>query len=230
VPDPIRVLIVDDDVPTRVGVRTILSSEPGIEVVGEAASGVQAIALAHSTSPHVVLMDVQLPDIDGIEATRHILDDADEEDTAPRVVILTTFAFEEYAYRALKAGASGFLLKRTPAEDLVDAVVTVAGGESLPAPEVMRSLITRFAPDASSGASSFSLALTPREQDVLVLIATGYSNQEIAERLHVSHETVKTHVKHVYAKVGARDRAQAVIAAYEAGLVDHPPGDGEQPS
>ena len=145
-PEPIRVLIVDDDVPTRVGVRTILSTEPGIEVVGEAANGVQAIALAHSASPHVVLMDVQLPDLDGIEVTRHILDEAEDHESAPRVVILTTFAYEEYAYRAVKAGASGFLLKRTRAEDIVSAVIAVAGGESLPAPEVMKGLITRFAP------------------------------------------------------------------------------------
>src|SRR3954452_21259910 len=221
-PDAIRVLIVDDDVPTRVGVRTILSSEPGIEVVGEAADGVQAIALAHSTSPDVVLMDVQLPDLDGIEATRHIIDGVDDAEVAPRVVILTTFAYEEYAYRALKAGASGFLLKRTRAEDLVSAVVTVASGESLPAPEVMKSLIRRFAPAGGEGARAFPLALTPREEEVLVLIASGYSNQEIADRLVVSHETVKTHVKHVYVKVGARDRAQAVIVAYEAGLIGRP--------
>jgi DNA-binding NarL/FixJ family response regulator len=211
---PIRVLIVDDDVPTRVGLRTILSSDPEVDVVGEATGGVQAWGRAGRLAPDVVLMDIQLPDLNGIEATRRIAGRGTGE--KPRVIILTTFEVDDYVYASMRAGASGFLLKRTRAEALIDAVRTVADGGALAAPEATRQLIATF---AERGATPIEVPLTPRESDVLVLIAQGLSNQEIAGVLSVSHETVRTHVKHIYAKTGARDRAQAVIAAYESGLV-----------
>ena len=218
----IRVLIVDDDVPTRIGLRTILSSDPAIEVVGEAVTGVDACALATELEPDVVLMDVQLPELDGIEATRRITssDGADP----PRVIVLTTFDLDEYAYRSLAAGASGFLLKRTRAEDLIGAVRTAADGTALPMPAAIKSLIERYAGRGGERpTSTFTPPLSPREADVLVLIARGLSNAEIAEELHVGLETVRSHVKHVYTKAGVRDRAQAVIAAYESGLVPRSP-------
>jgi DNA-binding NarL/FixJ family response regulator len=217
---PVRTLIVDDDVPTRVGLRTILSSEPGIVVVGQAATGAEACAMADELLPDVVLMDVQLPDFDGIEATNRIMAALGER--APYVIVLTTFDDDEYLYRSMRAGARGFLLKRTRAEDLADAVRTVATGASLPMPAAMASLIDRHArlADAPGAAPTrFQPPLTEREADVMVLIARGLSNSDIAQHLSVSVETVRTHVKHVYAKCGARDRAQAVIAAYESGLV-----------
>ena len=218
--DVIRTVVVDDDVPTRVGVRTILSSEPGIEVVGEAANASQAIALVRDLEPDVVLMDVQLPDLDGIEATRRIIESARDEANAPRVIVLTTFDFDEYVYRSLRAGASGFLLKRTRAEDLVEAVRVVADGNSLPLPDRLHDLIARFTAPMDHGVRlDFRSPLTSREAEVLVLIARGYSNQEIADRLVLSLDTVKTHVKHVYFKCRARSRAQAVIVAYESGLI-----------
>jgi DNA-binding NarL/FixJ family response regulator len=218
----IRVLVVDDDVPTRVGVRTILSSEPDIEVVGEAGTAGEAINLCHQLRPDVVLMDVRLPDDDGISATRQILKDVRDGLRAPRVVVLTTFDYDEYVFRSLQAGASGFLLKRTRAEDLVDAVRTVAEGNALPAPERTRALIGAFA--AAGGEpprTQFADALTGREAEVLALISRGLSNAEIAENLGLSIETIRTHVKHVYMKTGARDRAHAVIIAYETGLAGH---------
>ena len=218
--DVIRTVVVDDDVPTRVGVRTILSSEQGIEVVGEAANASSAIALVREVEPDVVLMDVQLPDLDGIEATRQIIQSARDSANAPRVIVLTTFDFDEYVYRSLRAGASGFLLKRTPAEDLVEAVRVVADGSSLPLPDRLHDLIARFtAPVDDHFRRDFRSPLTSREAEVLVMIARDYSNQEIADRLVVSLDTVKTHVRHVYAKCGARSRAQAVIVAYESGLI-----------
>jgi DNA-binding NarL/FixJ family response regulator len=215
----IRALIVDDDVPTRIGLRTILSLEPGIEVVGEAATGTEACALALELRPDVVLMDVHLPDLDGIEATRRITSQPPPT-PVPRVIVLTTFDFDEYVHRSLLAGASGFLLKRTRAEDLVDAVRSVAAGESLPIPDTTIALVSRFADGA--GQSGPRPGLTSREADVLVLMAQGLSNQEIAGNLGVSVETVRTHVKRVYAKTGARDRVHAVIVAYESGLVPRP--------
>jgi DNA-binding NarL/FixJ family response regulator len=217
---PIRVLIVDDDVPTRVGIATILSSDPGIRVMGEAGDGVEACALAEDLSPDVVVMDVQLPVLDGIEATLRITARPD----APRVLVLTTFDLDVYAYRSIRAGASGFLLKRTRAEDLVEAVRTVAEGSALPVPERTTGLIARFT-ERGSTAAVFIPPLTEREVEVLVLVARGRSNDDIARALGVSLETVRTHVKHIYAKCGARDRAHAVIAAYESGLVaPHPRG------
>ena len=221
--DIVRVLVVDDDVPTRVGVRTILSSEPGIEVVGEAGTAAQAVDLNRQLRPDVVLMDVRLPDEDGITVTREILRDAREGLPIPRVIVLTTFDYDEYVFRSLQAGASGFLLKRAPAEELIEAVRTVADGNALPAPARTRTLIGAFAKaSADSPMSQFAEALTARESEVLALIARGLSNAEIADNLGLSIETIRTHVKHVYMKTGARDRAHAVIIAYESGLAGHP--------
>jgi DNA-binding NarL/FixJ family response regulator len=215
-----RVLIVDDDVPTRVGLVTILSGESDIEVVGEAANGRDACTLAIDLEPDVVLMDVQLPELDGIEATRLITANTTRTKT-PRVIVLTTFDLDEYAYKSLRVGASGFLLKRTRAEDLIDAVRVVAEGEELPMPATTRRLIANLSAQQSAHEREWRAIddLTDREQQVLVFIARGYSNQEIAGELTLSVDTVKTHVKRVYAKLGARDRVHAVIAAYESGLV-----------
>jgi DNA-binding NarL/FixJ family response regulator len=214
------VLIVEDDVPTRIGLDTILSAEPDIEVVGHAATGIEACTLADDLAPDVVLMDIQLPELDGIEATRRITG-GDQQAPTPRVIVVTTYDFDEYVYRSLRAGASGFLLKRTRAEELVDAIRTVASGDALPLAATTRGLIADFASRESSNASEWRgvSALTDREAEVLTLVARGLSNDEIADRLTLSIETVKTHVKHVYTKLGTRDRAQAVIAAYETGLV-----------
>jgi DNA-binding NarL/FixJ family response regulator len=213
-----RVLIVDDDVPTRVGLRAILRAEGDMEVVGEATGGREAIALSAARRPDVVLMDVHLPDLDGIEATARIVS---AEPRAPRVIILTTFDVSEYVYRAIQSGASGFLLKRTRAEELVDAIRAVASGEALPMPALTSGLIGRYAAASAPPPGGTALAdeLTERELEVLALVARGLSNREIATTLSVSLETVKSHVKRTYAKIGVRDRAQAVIRAYEAGLV-----------
>jgi DNA-binding NarL/FixJ family response regulator len=215
-----RVLIVEDDVPTRIGLDTILSAEPDIEVIGHAATGVEACSLADELVPDVVLMDIQLPELDGIEATRRITSGGQDTPT-PRVIVVTTYDFDEYVYRSLRAGASGFLLKRTRAEELVEAVRTVASGDALPLAATTRGLIADFASRGRESANEWRAvgALTDREAEVLTLVARGLSNDEIAERLTLSIETVKTHVKHVYTKLGTRDRAQAVIAAYESGLV-----------
>jgi DNA-binding NarL/FixJ family response regulator len=212
---------VDDDVSTRVGIATILGSEASIEVVGEAADGAEACRRAKDLRPAVVVMDIQLPVMDGIEATRRLTSTGED---APRVVVLTTFALDRYAYRSIEAGASGFLLKRAPAEELVQTVLTVADGTALPAPTHTTALISRFAPAAHT-TDTFTPPLTEREVEVLVLIAGGSSNDEICGELGVSLETVRTHIKHIYTKCGARDRAHAVIAAYESGLVGpHPQG------
>ena len=220
-----RVLIVDDDVPTRVGLRAILRAEDDMEVVGEAAGGLEALSMAEARRPDVVLMDVHLPDVDGIEATTRMVS-ADR--AGPRVVILTTFDVSEYVYRAIQAGASGFLLKRTRAEELVAGIRAVASGESLPLPALTSSLIGHFAEatEPPSDGTRLPEGLTDRELEVLRLVAHGLSNREIATALHVSLETVKSHVKRTYAKIGARDRAQAVIRAYEAGLVTASRGEG----
>jgi DNA-binding NarL/FixJ family response regulator len=215
----IRVLVVDDDVPTRVGLRTILSSELDLEVVGEAGTAAQAIELNRQLRPDIILMDVRLPDEDGIAVTRQIMSDGREGLPSPRVIVLTTFDYDEYVFQSLQAGASGFLLKRAPAEELVEAVRTVADGNALPAPARTRTLIGAFA--KASGdvpRAQFAEALTTRESEVLALVARGLSNAEIAENLGLSIETIRTHVKHVYLKTGARDRAHAVIIAYETGL------------
>jgi RNA polymerase sigma factor (sigma-70 family) len=215
-----RVLIVDDDVPTRIGLRSILDAEAGVDVVGEAADGREACNLVDSLEPDVVLMDVRMRPMDGITATRTITSDAHSLDR-PRVIVLTTFDHDEYVFGALRAGASGFLLKRTPAEGLVDAIRIVAEGEALLTPEATRRLVADFAKQNHAPAEARDAMdwLTPREREVLVLIARGLTNREIATSLNVSLETIKTHVKRIFTKIGAHDRAQAVIAAYEARLV-----------
>jgi DNA-binding NarL/FixJ family response regulator len=218
----IRVLIVDDDVLTRVGLRTILDAEPDIEVVAEAADGHDALELAEEITPDIVLMDVRMRPMDGVEATQRITGGRDGRDEdQPRVIVLTTFDHDEYVFGALRAGASGFLLKRIRAEELVEAVRVVADGEALLTPEVTRRLVADFTSrtDVSTGAVEDVERLTPREREVLVLMACGLSNREISSWLTVSHETVKTHVKRIFTKLGVRDRAQAVVAAYEARLI-----------
>ena len=215
----IRVLLADDQALVRAGFRMILKAEPGIEVAGEAGDGAEAVALALELSPEVVLMDVRMPLMDGIEATRRIVVDSD---TAPRVLVLTTFDLDEYVYEALRAGASGFLLKDAPEDQLVAGIRIVADGGSLFAPAVTRRLIERFAGTRPTPAPGLD-ELTGRELDVLRLVARGLSNSEIASRLVVSQHTVKTHVAHVLRKLDLRNRVQAVVLAYEAGIVK--PGD-----
>ena len=210
-----RVLLADDDAPMRAGLAAVLSSDPSIELVGEAATGREAIALARRRRPDVILMDVRMPDLDGIAATREL------SATLPsaRVLILTTFEEDDYIFGGLRAGASGFLLKRTRPEELIAAVHTIAAGESLLSPSVTRRVIDRMAeqPDAGIGAAELD-ELTPRERDVLDLLTRGLSNAEIADALVVEPSTVKTHVKRILMKLGLRDRVQAVIYAYEHGV------------
>ncbi len=216
----IRLLIVEDDTPTRIGLRAIFEAEPDIDVVGECADGEDACRRALELAPDVVLMDVQLPETDGIEATKRIVSDAPPDGNVPRVIVLTTFALDEYAYRSLEAGASGFLLKRTRAEDIIQAVRVAVEGDALPTPSLTKPLIQRFAEISAAPFHRRSVrTLTDREVEVLELIAQGLSNAEIAGKLAISLDTVKSHVKHVFNKLDVRDRAQAVIAAYESGLV-----------
>ncbi len=213
------VLIVDDQALVRAGFRMILEAEEDMEVVGEAADGREAVTEARRLRPDVVLMDVRMPDVDGIEATRRLLA---EDRSAVKVVMLTTFDMDEYVYDALRAGASGFLLKDVPPEQLVDGIRAVAKGEALLAPSVTRRVIEEFVrrPPASVRTLPPKLEeLTARELEVLKLIARGLSNAEIATELFVSETTVKTHVAHVLMKLGLRDRVQVVVAAYESGLV-----------
>ncbi len=220
----IRVLIVDDQSLVRAGFRMILDAEADIEVAGEAKDGQEAIEEARRLRPHVVLMDVRMPGVDGIEATRVLLGD---EGTNTRVVMLTTFDMDEYVYEALRAGASGFLLKDVPPEQLVEGIRAVASGDALLAPAITRRVIEEFVrrpPDRPREAPPAVAELTPREREVLTLMARGHSNAEIAEQLVVSETTVKTHVAHVLMKLGLRDRVQAVVFAYESGLVE--PGEG----
>jgi DNA-binding NarL/FixJ family response regulator len=212
----INILIADDQAMVRSGLRMILESEPDLVVVDEAADGAQAVRIAKRERPDVVLMDVRMPEMDGLEATRLISADLNEV----RVIVLTTFDIDEYVYGALRAGASGFLLKDAPADDLVAAIRVVAGGDALLAPSVTRRIIERFAAGPDPDRSIEGLDdLTDRETEVLRLLARGLSNSEIAEELFVSEATVKTHVSHVLTKLGIRDRVQAVVAAYESGLV-----------
>jgi DNA-binding NarL/FixJ family response regulator len=215
----VRVLLVDDQALIRAGFSMILGTRQDIDVVGEAATGEEAVRLAGELRPDVVLMDIRMPVLDGIAATRLIT--GAEDGPASRVVILTTYDLDEYVYDALAAGASGFLLKDTPPEDLVRAVLVVASGEALLAPSVTRRLIAEFAtrPQRRQELRPLPDPLTPRELEVLVQVARGRSNTEIAEALFVSGHTVKTHLSHVLDKLGARDRVQAVIYAYEAGIV-----------
>jgi DNA-binding NarL/FixJ family response regulator len=220
-PVDVSVLIADDQVLVRAGLRAILETQPGITVVGEAADGRAAIDLVRTRRPDVVLMDVQMPDIDGLEATRRLVRDGDAGHPVA-VLMLTTFDRDAYVYDALRAGASGFLLKDTLPEDLVAAIRVVARGDALIAPGITKRLIEQFARSAPASTPPAALGeLTPREAEVLVLVAGGLSNGEIADELVLSHATVKTHVKRVLAKLGLRDRVQAVVLAYEAGLV-HP--------
>ncbi len=212
----VSVLIADDQALVRAGFRAILESRPEIKVVGEARDGLDAVDLARRRSPDVVLMDIQMPGMDGLEATRRVLAD----NASAAVLMLTTFDLDEYVYEALHAGASGFLLKDVSPEGLIEAVQVVAEGDALIAPSVTKRLIERFARSAPPSAAAAELdELTPREREVLGLMARGLSNAEIAARLVLSEATVKTHVKRILAKLGARDRVQAVISAFEAGLV-----------
>ena len=217
---PWRVVVVDDQDVVRAGFAALLDTQSDFTVVGTAADGVAAIRVCHDTSPDVVLMDVRMPVMDGIEATREITGGSASAST-PRIIVLTTFDLDEHVYDALHAGASGFLLKDMPAERLFDAVRIIATGEALLAPTVTRRLIGEFArlrPQQAKDETRLA-TLTPREIDVLRLIADGSSNSEIAQQFGVSGETVKTHVGRIFAKLGVRDRAQAVVAAYESGLV-----------
>ncbi|SBT54821.1 response regulator [Micromonospora narathiwatensis] len=210
----IDVLIVDDDELIRVGLRAIVDAQPDLRVVGEAADGAEVPPLVAKLRPRVVLMDVRMPAIDGIQATRRLL--AARADP-PRVLVITTFANDEYVYDALRAGASGFLLKRARPSEVVEAIRVVAAGESLLFPAAIRQLVGAYGGRGGDGLRS--ARLTEREAEVLRLMATGLSNTEIAGQLVVGAETVKTHVGNVLAKLGVRDRTQAVIAAYESGFV-----------
>ncbi|MFD4139985.1 response regulator [Streptomyces sp. NPDC058572] len=215
--EPLRVLVADDQTLVRTGFRLILRAD-GIDVVAEATNGTEAVEEVRRTRPDVVLMDVRMPEMDGLEATRRILTGAPH---TPRVIILTTFDLDRYVYAALSAGASGFLLKDVTPEQLTSAVRTVRTGDALLAPAITRRLVQRFARHGSDTAALHRdlASLTPRELEVLGLLARGLSNAELATRLHLAEATVKTHVARILAKLGLRDRVQAVIVAYETGLV-----------
>ncbi|MCX4663633.1 response regulator [Streptomyces uncialis] len=218
----IRVIIVDDQAMVRAGFAALLAAQSDIDVVGEAPNGKEGVVLSRTAHPDIVLMDVRMPEMDGLAATRVLLDPPPGVVHRPKVLMLTTFDADDYIFEALRAGASGFLLKDAPPADLISAVRVVAGGDALLAPSVTRRLIAEFAERKTSSRRERSLALnglTPRETEVLGLIARGLSNQEIADRLILAEQTVKTHIGRVLAKLGLRDRAQAVIFAYESGLV-----------
>jgi DNA-binding NarL/FixJ family response regulator len=214
------VLVADDQVLIRAGLVALLRAAPGIEVVGEAADGETAVRLAARTRPQVIIMDIRMPGAGGIAATREILAAADDDDR-PRVLVLTTFDLDEYVYEALRVGASGFLLKDSPPERLLNAVAAVAGGDLLFAPSVVRGLVEAYAARAAPmrGTAAGTDVLTGREIEVLRLVARGMSNSEIAERLVIAEATVKTHVNRTMTKLGLTSRAQAVVVAYESGLV-----------
>jgi DNA-binding NarL/FixJ family response regulator len=217
----IRVLLADDQALVRTGFRMILDETNDMEVVGEAADGAEAIVQARATVPDVVLMDVRMPGTDGVEATRAIRAEPND-DASPKVIILTTYDLDEYVYAGLRAGASGFLLKDALAEELLAAIRTVVTGEAVLAPSAVKRIVERFIDNLPRNsvvpADALDL-LTPREREILGLIARGLSNSEIAQRLYVGEGTVKTHVAHLLAKLDLRDRVQAVILAYETGLV-----------
>jgi DNA-binding NarL/FixJ family response regulator len=223
VTDQVTVVVADDQALLRGSFRMLIDSAPDLRTVGEAGTGVEAVELAVREHPDVVLMDVRMPEVDGIEATRRICGAAETADV--RVVIVTTFDLDEYVYAALRAGASGFLLKDTPPGALLEAVRVVAGGDALLAPGVTRRLISEFVSRPEPGRRELVVGggglagVTDREREVLGVVGRGFANQEIAERLHVSLATVRTHVGHLLSKLNARDRAQLVIVAYESGLV-----------
>jgi DNA-binding NarL/FixJ family response regulator len=215
----IGVVVVDDQALVRAGFKVLVDSSPDLRVQGDAANGVDAVRVVRAVRPDVVLMDIRMPEMDGIEATRQILGLPEAKDT--RVLILTTFDLDEYVYDALRAGASGFLLKDTPPEELLDAIRVIAAGNALLSPSVTKTLIAEFASRQApivkhDGALD---SITPREHEVLVLVARGRSNTEIADELHMSTATAKTHVSRLLAKLAARDRAQLVMIAYESGVV-----------
>jgi len=221
---PVRVLLVDDDDLMRAGLKAVLSSDERVDVVGEAGDGRSAVEQARRLRPDVVLMDVRMPDLDGISATRDVLDTSGEV----KVVILTTFEQDDYIFGALNAGASGFLLKRTSPEQLLAAIQTVAAGDSLLSPSVTRTVINQMArqPAPQLGPNRLLEGLTPREREVLELLARGLSNGEIASELVIEESTVKTHVKRILMKLRLRDRIQAVIFAYESGVTQPGPKPG----
>ncbi|MEV6953529.1 response regulator transcription factor [Streptomyces sp. NPDC051183] len=211
---PLRIVLADDERMVRTALRVILEAEPDLEVVGEAASGAEAVSLVRALAPDVVLMDVRMPEVDGIRATEQILATMAGP---PRILVVTTFENDSYVYGALRAGAAGFLLKRADPDELIGAVRLVSRGDSVLFPAAVRSLAAAHAPGAP--AAPWVARLTDREADVLRLMATGLSNHELSERLGVGPQTVKTHVAAVLAKTGSRDRTQAVIAAYEGGFL-----------
>jgi DNA-binding NarL/FixJ family response regulator len=219
----IRVLIADDQVLLRGSLRLLVDSEPGLSAIGEASTGAEAVELAAAGRPDVILMDIRMPGMDGIEATRQIT--AAPETAGTRILVLTTFDLDEYVFAALRAGASGFLLKDTPPGDLLAAIRVVAAGDALLSPSITRQLIGEFTRQPAARAIASLTELTEREREVLTLVGLGLSNTEIAGRLYVSMSTTKTHVGRLLMKLGARDRAHLVIAAYEAGLV-RPAGRG----
>jgi DNA-binding NarL/FixJ family response regulator len=220
----IRVLLADDERLVRAGFRMILKAEAGLEVIAEAADGLEAVKAVEELRPDVVLMDIRMPKLDGLEATRRILA---RPEPRTRVVVLTTFDLDQYVYEALRAGASGFLLKDAPEDQLVAAIRIAADGGAMFSPAVTRRLIEEFSRRVSPEPPPGLAELTPREREVLRLLARGLSNQEIAAELVVSEHTAKTHVAHILSKLGLRDRIQAVVLAYESGLVQ--PGEAENP-
>ncbi|MBA3368231.1 MAG: response regulator transcription factor [Geodermatophilaceae bacterium] len=211
----ITVALIDDDVLIREGLRMILDQAGDIDVVATGSDGLQAVRIAREVAPEIMLVDIRMPNLDGIEATRQITAERD----SPRVIILTTFELDSYVFEALRAGASGFLLKRTEPGQLVDAIRIVAKGEALLSPSVTRRLIDEFSKRPATVSPQRLHGLTEREREVLVCIARGLSNRELAQRLVIADNTVKTHVKRILTKLGARDRAQAIVIAYESGLM-----------
>ncbi|WP_026411055.1 response regulator transcription factor [Actinomadura oligospora] len=225
----LRVVVCDDQVLVRAGFRVLIDTTEGLEVVGEAGNGAEAVELIRRTRPDVALMDIQMPGMDGIEATRRVL--GGEDPVPVRVLILTTFDLDRYVFAALQAGASGFLLKDTPPTDLLTAIEVVAAGDALLSPRVTRRLVAEFAkrPTVAVEAAERLADLTVREREVLVQVARGLSNTEIAAELYVTVATVKAHMGKLLMKLAARDRAQLVIAAYEAGLMTASPSPGHTP-
>ena len=220
--EPTRILLADDQALVRGGLQMILDAQPDLEVVGEAADGREALQQARELSPDLVLMDVRMPELDGLETTRRLLS---QHQPSPKVIVLTTFDLDDYLYDAIRAGASGFLLKSAPPQQLVDGIRTVMAGDALLSPEITRRLLDRFIsrPPPPTGTPPALAELSPRELEVLRLIADGCSNAEIAATLFLSEATIKTHVTHILTKLRLRDRVQAVALAYRTGLMDNAP-------